>query len=295
MSKIIDLPQEVLSELFIKYNYDNIQSYLFGPEKSLYYLVPQIFILGGQQSLDKYYWERNGEWYLSTQQMTRVLGITTKLTTQTYFDLLVLHINDTEDRPKCPQCGRELKWSGRITSGYGSQGHKWIGECITHCCSQSCSLQYRVSNLELYPDYKEFQESGGAFGMIHRNKDYYGNVGFGNKETHAKTMMNKFINAGDSNDVCYFYFAALNDQSKFKFGITQDYETRLAFGISFKDYEYIKLLYSGSRVDIAKFEYDIKSRLNWEEYQSNEKLLEFNELVSQLVKSGKYKLTEYID
>jgi endogenous inhibitor of DNA gyrase (YacG/DUF329 family) len=87
---------------------------------------------------------------------------------QNYYDRWVLNITVPSDRPICPICGKYTRWKGKISHGY----HQY--------CSLKCS-QYDLWNGSKREEYiprwregmREFNESGGAFGIIHKNLDKY--------------------------------------------------------------------------------------------------------------------------
>lgn len=87
---------------------------------------------------------------------------------QDYYDRWILNITVHSDRPKCPACGKYTRWKGKISHGYFKY------------CSLKCS-QYDLWNGPKREDFipkwregmREYNESGGTFGLIHRNPEKY--------------------------------------------------------------------------------------------------------------------------
>ena len=138
---------------------------------------------------------------------------------QEWYDKHILRLDDESSRPKCKECGKEIKWGG-ITIGYP-----------TKFCSFSCSTKYRYShpdeyenfikiqreiyengsvwymksNPEKYKDslesYINFNKNGGAWGLMNKNPEKFSSY-------HEK--MDEFYSRGGS------YGYMINHSDKYK-------------------------------------------------------------------------------
>lgn len=253
---------KLLDTLFDKYSYDNIIKRFEGYDHPWYFIPPELvkfpYSKGSIEIFDITTTDLDYDWdnYVSYNSITRILLKCCELTPLEYFDLLVLHINDTNDRPKCKYCNNYLTWSGRILCGYGSGGHLWT-ESENNFCSPGHTILYRNSHLDEYPEYSEFINSGGSFGLQYSNPDLYDPVGTSVYSTHIETMRSKFKNSGNKTDICQFYITRSGD--KLKFGITSDIDIRLGFGASFDSYSNdVRIIYESHRYFIADLEAEIK-------------------------------------
>lgn len=281
----------LLCEIYEKYSYNNIIKRFEGYDHPWYFVPPELVIntynKGSIEIFDITTVDLDYDWdnWVSCNSISRILSKCCNLTPQEYFDICVLHINEIENRPKCKYCGSDLRWSGRLTAGYGSGGHLWSESNNHFCCSEHIVL-YRNSHLDEYPDYREFIQSGGSFGLQYRNPDQYDPVGTSVYSTHIETLRSKFKNAGDKYDECYFYITRAGD--KLKFDITQDADIRFGFGASFDNYSSdIRIIYVENRYFIADLEAEIKLRLgNSTEYLEWKDALKlckyFGEVLSEL-------------
>lgn len=156
----------------------------------------------------------------------KYIKLITGLTAQELFDVLILNINDTDDRPKCKYCGKYLQWSGRFTFGYGNSQRIWNFE--NHFCNHSCRAKYSVSN---------------------------NLTGFGTYLNQARAQRSQFLTYGNELDICYFYIAI--DGSELKFGICTDPDRRFLI----QKFNKYKLIFSGTRIQVANLEYWIKIEL----------------------------------
>ena len=75
-------------------------------------------------------------------------------------------------------------------------------------------------------------------------------------KVQALAARNKFINAGDANDLCEFYIASYDKY--FKFGVSYNTEFR-AYRMNYNNY---KIILRASRIEVAELEYKIKLKLN---------------------------------
>lgn len=265
MKIITRFTDEELSKLYSKYNYDNLFKYFDGFDRPWYFIPPELVLHTYCGAAIEIYdlsvegFDPNWDNWIGCNALPKILRVCCELTPQEYFDLLVLHINDTDDRPKCDYCGSQLKWSGRVTAGYGSGGHYW-NESTHHFCEQGHTILYRNSHLDEYPEYKEFIESGGAWGLQHNNPDKYDPCGSRDYKTHIETFRSHFENCGLPDDECYFYIASTN--KGFKFGITENIEWRISlYGAGGTLVNKIKVTLIGKRKYIADVEAEIKYKL----------------------------------
>jgi len=274
MKIITRLTDSQLDELFNKYSYDNI--YLF-EDGYQYWRIPELLSLG-----DYWYSDHN---YCSTKLEGRVyvrsfaskhLREFTGLTIQEYFDLLVLHINDTEDRPKCSLCNAPLYFSGRVMAGYGSGGHYW-NENVVHFCSRDHAAQFQYNNPQYYPITNEFRNSGGTFSKI-INTDYQTWI-----EASIRSRRTAFILKGSPDDPCSMYITKVTS-GYYKFGITYDLEYRSYLSGMVDKFIDPKIIYKSTRVRVANLEAYIKLYLNTNtEYLELTQLSEFYNVFDKLM------------
>lgn len=297
MSKIITrLSEEVLISLFRRYNYNNIIERDEFSNK-FWYIIPKELVLEDNLYSDSNYVTLKDGGYVSGKgNVDYFFRLFTGLTSQEYFDLLVLHINDTELRPICdhPECDSRLKFNS-ILYGYGGS-HNWT-DSTRHYCSHECSSNGRLYHLEDYPYYKEFirklrngedgfgyvhshldeypeyakfMDEGGGFGMIHNNPEYYYLEKVWNEARGFKTLTEYqrmqaiieskrsfFKNNGDSNDESYFYLVNFGDNVKF--GISANLKDRFAF---YHGYKSAKVILTSTRNFIADVEAELQYKLN---------------------------------
>lgn len=81
---------------------------------------------------------------------------------QEWYDKHILRLDDSSSRPKCKECGKEIKWGG-ITIGYPTQ-----------FCSFSCSTKYRYSHPDEYENFIKIQREiyeNGSVGYMKSNPE----------------------------------------------------------------------------------------------------------------------------
>jgi hypothetical protein len=241
-----------LSKLF-SYKYSSMYKYFPG------YTGPCIFIpfelvLSEYETCDgstKVSFNKLEDYYnwVSCKSIKRILDITCRLTVQELFDLTVLHINDIDDRPKCPICGTSLDWRYGFISGYGS-ADPWNSH-EQKCCSISCANSLVLSNLDKYPIKSRSQQK------------FYDSQW--TPIALTKRMMNTFISLGDPTDEIFFY-VTYTKSGYFKFGITKDLGDRIH--IDRGDYIHPRIIKTLDRISAAYLEASIKLEFNGEEYLS---------------------------
>ena len=212
--KIKNLTEEILLSL---YSY-RLTDLIIGTGNSMEYLIP-----GEINSI-----EPGHSYYINKRCIKSELA-QYGWTPQEYFDILILHINDTDDRPKCdnPECNIPLNWGGRIYYGYSQNGYSWFDR-IQHYCSPSCRSKVVSTNVNLYT-----------------------NFGFKDFSKLNIAQRNNFIKLGNEYDICQMYLCEVGDL--FKFGISYDLENR--FGWYSPD---TYIIYESTRVNVAYLEYYIK-------------------------------------
>ena len=243
-----------LDQIYSKYDYYNIlEEY---PDDYPYIIIPQLLTINPieDSEYNASFSDKDGYVY-SRSYAARHVTKYTGLTIQELFDLCVLHINDTNDRPKCHNCGKYIKWSGRITAGYGSGGHRW-DESEYHFCSRECASRFQYDNLDKYPNCKKFIEEGGTFGLMIANpEDYNWN------RTLIKSRRTNFIQNGGLDDECYFYVTWTSD-GYFKFGASEDINQRKSYSGFIDQYISCHLIHTSTRLKIGNLEALIKLKLN---------------------------------
>lgn len=191
--KETDFRYKNLPKLWEKWNFDNFKIPL---SRQYRYVIPHELRLDGGE-----------DFFIGRSAIfiERYLG----LELQEYFDLMVLHINDTDDRPKCKNCGAYICFSGELARGYAR--HHW--ENVRNLfCDKSCRQYYIHSHLEEYPH------------EVERRKSWTQSVSL-NDMRQARSAMNRELNHGDHLDLIYFYRGRLDD-NWLKYGITEYYPGR---------------------------------------------------------------------
>lgn len=235
--KIKNLSQDLLNILFSYKLSDLTQG--FGHR--LYYWIP-----GEINSIEP----GHGYWYhyRTLESELNQYG----WTVQEYFDILILHINDTEDRPRCPYCGRFLEWSGRLTYGYGQD--YWF-ESTHHFCSPSHRTLYMSSHPDEYQDFAELLDSGGNLNAVRRDPNK--SLNNDNLERKINSMWGTWLSKGNKTDECSFYIGKLVT-GEFKYGVTSSEDDRAA---SYK-FKKLKVILTNSREYVGALEAQIKFELN---------------------------------
>lgn len=235
-----------VGKLFKKFDFNKIYSNEGLLSK---YLIPKELVL---VEIDR--WSGRGNHILvskskdnlvSNRRFSNILFESTHLTPQEYYDLLVLHINNIEDRPKCVNCRCKLSIS-RLHLGYSS--HKDYDDYHTFC-SISCSKQYYMNNVS--------EDTVKSNLFIELNKNY---------KFRVKSEMNKFKSMGNESDLCSLYLE-VTESGKLKFGVTaDDLEDRLYHSMISDQYTEITELFCDTRNRVANLEALIKLEFNGREY-----------------------------
>lgn len=229
-----------LDYLFNTYNWSNIRR----TEKlrAVYYLVPKEL-------------NRVSDTWISNKYLGRYLLNVCDLTIQEFFDLLILHINDTDDRPKCSYegCNNYLKFTS-MSQGYRSGG-TWHQDPKGYCCNEHQRLAHEDANKS----------------------------SLNSPDSYIKRCRTFFINKGNSDDNCTLYVTSLIS-GDIKYGITShDLKSRKhnanRAGIG---YDKIFPITTGTREYVANLEADIKSKFNSREYLDRSELPELKYVLESL-------------
>lgn len=259
--KYLNLSEEEFQRIFSKYNADNFKEqrsekygiyYYIPPELSFYDYKKTTRILAGQ-----------GGW-VNWSKFKVTIKLVSGFTDQEYYDMMVLHINDSDLRPKC-SCGKPRAYYGTMKGYY-------------NCCSKSCASRERyesgVSPLvsvnneggtwtyiknhadqyqEVLERQKEFLESGGAGRMVWDRLDDHGvfNLNCATAKGTARMRITKSSNRG------FFYIVVDDSLLKIGLSIYDPRESRVPWILSKFTAPYSIMIYEGS-VELADLEYEIK-------------------------------------
>lgn len=256
---------KLLESIFDKYSWDNVVR--INLTSSIYYFIPPELVLEEysdySRSVSK---SPSDDWenWIYRRRITEICKLTTGLSMQEWFDLLIYHNNEINKRPRCTQCGVPLQF---ISPSYGYSKGRWDKHDHIHLfCSQSCAGKFIMSHPEIYPNtttvIDNFIKSGFSDPMVNIKAQAESYLVL-NKETYSKIH----------------FYAALTSDGRFKFGITcgiigrqymANYKTihSLIFG-NIEEMVYLearmKLRYQGSEYlnlnEIGKFFKDLRLEL----------------------------------
>jgi hypothetical protein len=228
---------------------DKIYSYNFTsisiryPDGYLDYFIPPELVLKdanlGDSIVHRIESYNVGDNLVYPNKLSILLTKTCSLTVQELFDLTVLHINDTEDRPKCAECGIPIKFSGEFQRGYSR--HHWLDNPSRNLfCNYEHSTYYMHHHLDEYPH------------MIY-TVDALSSVG-NDPLKQIKAAYKRSLQYEDLTDESSFYVAFTSDG--FKFGISIDSGSRM----NHLDCRSFKALYL-ENYKVCLLEYLIKIKL----------------------------------
>lgn len=279
---------KLLPFIWEKYKFEDIFDEGEGIKpKNKIFIVPEL-VMDDYITNKIYITNKVGGWVARDKE--RILLESTWLTEEQYYLIMVRHINDTDDVPKCAcrNCRKPLQYNYRFNIGYYTY--------CDHSCKSSEELMYQHENPDEYPNRanhtKEWSAKGrevSNFADLWDDPDWRESMIDMLSERHkdplfrTKFDMMKFICIGDSNDTCYLY-ATVTD-TNIKFGITQDIETRKFLGnISEESYTgELHQLYSDNRINIAYLEAILKLKFKGREFiEYNESSLLFKYLKDTL-------------
>lgn len=227
------LSEEQIKYLFETYNSDNIKKLTEG-RKRHYYFIPKEFII--KPFISRYQKlipgvEDENNW-VGVNALNSVLWECGEIGIQEYFDLLVLHISDTDNRPECPVCKKELTFKS-MKQGYGN--HPYTGKELWFCSNQCC-VSYQLDHPEL------------AHG------------GFRSFEGNIEAKRTRFLTTGSLSAICTFYIA--RHPNGIKYGITSDIVRRSTFAYVEGSNTQLRPIVEGRRDFIANLEANIKYDLD---------------------------------
>lgn len=237
--------KEILRYISDKYNY---LSDILVIRNSRYYRVPKMLKTGDVNDTEEVLMNYN-------QFGIRILDYC-GLTMQEYYDLMLLHINSEEDRPKCKICGNPVSFKN-VKNGYKK------------LCCKSCQVKYK-NRLSKDLLREEMRDNNNKW----KSLPFEDSRSF--RRTSIKSRRSDFIRR-NSGKICYFYLAKWND--KFKYGISSS-RTRV------KGYRTdVKILFESNAENIANLEANIKYHFRGYEWCKIEKLNKFYDLFSKYTKS----------
>lgn len=237
--KETDSRYELLSQLWDKWNWNNI--IIDKGHRIKYYIIPHELTLIPDYSYTCKFMNRELQKY--------------NLTTQDYYDLVVLHINDTDDRPRCNYdgCNNYLNFTS-ISQGYCSCGSYQVDR-LAFCCNEHQRLYHEVNNKLSLNSWMSASK---------RHKEY-------------------FKNHGNEFDPGYLYYTYL-DNGKFKYGITcgslesrRHNANRAGLG-----YGEMHILLESTRYILADTEYNIKLNFDGREYLEIDEVPKFIKVINSL-------------
>ena len=241
-----------LGHLYKRYNYSNIIRR--DERRILQYYIPGE-LLWEDYITDKiqlYKSDPDHKNWISNKYASRLIFWSTGLNPQEYFDLLVLHINNPNDRPRCVQCHCIVPWSNRIIWGY-NQSVPWDKVRFTYC-SNSHAKQFQCLHPEFFPEVRKHQE------MFYEYMRPY----------RVRIERSKYLTRGNLDDEGYFYLARTHNND-LKIGVTccslecRSYQELMNSGYEYKS---IHCILQSNRLEIANLEAHIKNKfgeeyLNW--------------------------------
>lgn len=133
-----------LGHIWKKYNWKSVV-YVEGYYSTYFYIPTELVI----KDYTRYcrvlkLIDKTDDWcnWIYKRECKRILEYSCSLTMQEYFDLVILHINNRSDRPKCPVDSNIIPFYS-IYYGYGSPYTSWDNKELPICCSRSCRDIYR--------------------------------------------------------------------------------------------------------------------------------------------------------
>lgn len=236
---IIDTSDErykYLELLWSTYDYNNLIVDL--SHRSWRCLVPRELIL-----------TKVGGSSIGCRNLNKFLLNNCKLTLQEYFDLLVLHINNTDDRPRCSYsgCTDHLRFIS-FSQGYGSLG-PWNPDARHYCSNTHQRLDHEGRNKEslnsILPTIKRQRST-----FISKSK---GSIG-------------------------YLYITRLTSGG-IKYGITEDILKRVQSMRFGNLYINPHMIFRGSIEEVANLEASLKLELSGKEYLLDDELHNLMKLI----------------
>lgn len=244
-----------IGHLMKKYPWESLYK---GEDRSMYYFIPFELVLTEYNSGSILVTNKDTDWewtnWVNRQSISRVLKYTCNLTTQDYFDLFQLNINNKFDRPRCTYCKSELEWSGRLMRGY-NRSTPWNTDA-NHFCDHYCQMNYIWENRELY--------------------EHTGYI------TTSWVRGRELTRHSDS-ETCYFYICISDGYIKYGLTVNPNFRSRFV-----TDKGLHIILVSNFR-EILALETSIKLKFNGREYIEYSELHKLIMLLKSLLKNRPIK------
>lgn len=246
----------IINELDPRYKYlDKLLSYdrssiIYRGDgrNSVYYFIPPELVLE-EYDTDKIQLRKSlTEWswcnWIHGRSIPRILQDYCNITTEEFYNLIILHNNDLDNKPRCKYCNSDL-WFKCLAYGYSTHNYKEGSSTIF--CSISCHVNWMNEN----------------------------NLGMNSIDSNIRKARTQFLSKGTLEDECYLYITWLSN-GKFKYGITSNLEDRIVLeNLNGNSYNSIHILRIDSRVNIVDIELKLKYRFNGLEYLESKLLNNF--------------------
>lgn len=207
-------------------------------ERSWYYYIPPELVLWEEGLIKKNPESPMESWenYIYCRQINWI-EYYCEITAEDFFCLFELHINDRDLRPKCNYCKTNYLSFVSLSQGYGRYGD-WNPLMPHYCCNECQRYGHEEHNKEIL---------NGAVPTI-------------------KRMRTMFLSYGNEEDSCILYATYISD-GRFKYGVTTTLESR-KHSISYNGFYYVnpKILFKGTRLQVANLEAWIKLDFEAKEY-----------------------------
>jgi hypothetical protein len=237
-----------IGHLWRRYSWDNIKRG-FGRRKE-YFIPPELIKRDyvthrGTKILAKL--ESDSNW-INSNSFANILWKTCELEVQEYCDLLVYHINDKLDRPRCCWCKSYLKFDYHLNQQYG------------FFCNESCSVSYA----------HRFSES-----LIAHDLD-----NILNPITRIKASRNSFLSR--CSESAHFYIVSTDYGPKI--GVASNLEDRISYS-RLDNWNYKEILFDIilPSVDAANLEAFFKLENDGSELISPESVQDYIDRVNKLI------------
>lgn len=254
-----------LGHLWKKYNYSNIW-YSEGGRNSYYYIPPELlienYVFRDGRKITKF---PTNDWdnWIHCMKINDFLQRLCLITSQEYFDLLVLHTNSRLDRPRCAYCKSPLYFNN-IKVGYGGGGgnSEWITR-TSPCCDKSCASHYRKS-LGIYDEI-----------WYRVNNDFM---------IRTKNERLTFINKDEIVKDTYFYIT-WTSEGLLKFGASSNLYNRICHSYEDSRGYYLNphIILVSDRIEIANLEATLKLEFQGREYLNPKEIKLLFKLLKRLL------------
>jgi len=229
-----------IGHLWRRYNWYNLFK---GEGRNRVYYIPQELVLydkithRGTEILKKS--NQTSNW-INNNSFNNILWQTCNITVQDYCDLLVYHINNRQNRPRCRYCNSYLDFHKQMNQMYGT------------FCSESCSVSYWHIHSEAL--------------RLHDIEN------ISSLKSRVKSERNSLYSRGQLEEIVRFY-VSLTLNGFYKFGVTRNIDDRISFsrldGSYYQDIVYnIEL----TRKDAGNLEAILKLQNNGSEWISPDEI-----------------------